>query len=248
MRMCHSITAVGTEAVSSDRAPVFVGVAQYVGRETDPVAAPDPVTILADVASRAADDSGAGPASCSAMWMPTCRSRWPTGNPANGAQLVAERLGIDQRARVQHTGGGGEIGVRAANHLAGEILAGRIEAAVMAGGNVWKTAERARAAGVDLHWPTGGDPAGADDRFGQPAQPMMSEIEEHHGLTQPIQAYPLFENALRAAQGMTLAEHAQRLGRHDERLHHSGRGQPLRLVPPSSGRRRSCPPPPPRTA
>ena len=28
----------------------------------------------------------------------------------------------------------------------------------------------------------------------------------------PIQAYPLIENALRAAQGMTLAEHARRLG------------------------------------
>ena len=211
MRMCHSITAVGTEAVSSDRAPVFVGVAQYVGRETDPTTAPDPVTILADVANRAAEDSGAGQRLFGHVdaYLQIPMAYW---NPANGAQLVAERLGLDQRTRVQHTGGGGEIGVRAANHLAGEILAGRIEAAVMTGGNVWKTAERAKAAGVDLDWPTGGDPDGADDRFGQPAQPMMSEIEKRHGLTQPIQAYPLFENALRAAQGMTLAEHAQRLG------------------------------------
>ena len=206
MRRCHNISPV-----SSDRAPVIVGVAQYVGRETDPTAAPDPVTMLADVATRASEDAGVGPRLFGQVdaYLQIPLAYW---NPVNGAGLVAERLGINQRARVQHTGGGGEIGVLAANHLAGEILAGRVEIAVMTGGNVWKTAMRARAAGVELDWPTGGDPTGASDRFAQPAQPMMSDIEERHGLTQPIQAYPLFENALRATQGMSLAEHTQRLG------------------------------------
>ena len=37
---------------------------------------------------------------------------------------------------------------------------------------------------------------------------MVSELEERHSLTRPIQAYPRFENALRAAQGMTLADSA----------------------------------------
>ncbi len=191
--------------------PVLVGVAQYVGRETDPTTAPDPLTMMADVASRAAYDSGVGNSLFahvdtlfhipSAYW-----------TPANGAALVAERLGIDRRARIQNTGGGGEIGVLAANHLAAEIMAGRTEVAVMTGGQAWKTFERAEAAGVELNWPTGGYPSGADERFGGAAQPMVSELEERHRLTRPIQAYPLFENALRAAQGMSLAEHAQRLG------------------------------------
>ena len=80
------------------------------------MAAPDPVTILADVASRAANDSGAGQRLFGHVdaYLQIPMAYW---NPANGAQLVAERLGIDKRARVQHTGGGGEIGVRAANHL-----------------------------------------------------------------------------------------------------------------------------------
>ena len=197
--------------MSSDRAPVLVGVAQYVGRETDPTAAPDPVTMLADVATRAAYDAGVGQSLFAHVdaYFQIPLSHW---FPANGALLTAERLGIDRRAQVRNTGGGGEIGVRVANHLATEIMAGRIEAAVMTGGNVWRTAERAKAAGVELNWPTGGDPDGTDDRFGQPTHPMMSDVEERHRLTRPIEAYPLFENALRAAQGMTVAGHAQRLG------------------------------------
>ncbi|MXW59865.1 MAG: acetyl-CoA acetyltransferase [Acidimicrobiia bacterium] len=197
--------------MSSDRAPVLVGVAQYVGRETDPTTAPDPVTMLADVATRAAYDSGVGQSVFTQVdtYLQIPLAYW---TPLNGAALVAERLGIDGRARMQHTGGGGEIGVLAANHLADEILAGRTEVALMTGGQIWKTHERAKAAGVELDWPTGGDPTGADERFAPVTKPMVSEIEERHGLTRPIQAYPLFENALRAAQGLTLAEHAQRLG------------------------------------
>ncbi len=190
---------------------MFVGVAQYVGRETDPTAAPDPVTMMADVATRAAYDCGVGQPLFAQVdtYLQIPLAYW---TPVNGAGLVAERLGIDRRAQVQHTGGGGEIGVLAANHLATEIMAGRTEVAVMAGGQIWKTFERAKAANVELDWPSGGNPNGADDRFGDTTKPMVSEIEERHGLTRPIQAYPLFENALRAAQGMTLAEHAQRLG------------------------------------
>lgn len=198
-------------AVSSDRAPVLVGVAQYVGRETDPTAAPDPVTMLADVAARAAYDTGVGQRLFDHVdaYIQIPLAYW---NPVNGAALTAERLGIDRRARVQNTGGGGEMGVLAANHLAAEIMAGHTEVAVMAGGQIWKTMERAQAAGVELDWPSGGDPTGTDDQFALTTKPMVSELEERHRLTRPIQAYPLFENALRAAQGMTLAEHAQRLG------------------------------------
>ncbi len=190
---------------------MLVGVAQYAGRETDPEAALDPLSMMIDVASRAAYDTGLGQSLFAKVdaFFHIPSAYW---TPANGAALVAERLGIDRRARIQNTGGGGEIGVLAANHLAAEIIAGRTEVAVMTGGQAWKTAERAEAAGVDLNWPTGGDPSGADERFGAVAQPMVSELEERHRLTRPIQAYPLFENALRAAQGMTLAEHAQRLG------------------------------------
>ena len=214
--------------MSVDRAPVLVGVAQYVGRETDPTAAPDPVTMLADVATRAAYDSGVGQPLFTHVdtYLQIPLAYW---TPANGAALVAERLGISEQARVQHTGGGGEIGVLAANHLAAEIMAGRTEMGVMTGGQIWKTFERAKAAGVELDWPTGGDPTGAYERFAAVAKPMVSAIEERHQLTRPIQAYPLFENALRAAQGLTRRTRSTP-GGDDDRVHRGGRDQPLRLV------------------
>ncbi len=151
--------------------PVLVGVAQYVGRETDPTAAPDPVTMMADVATRAAYDSGVGQG-LFAHVDTFIQIPLAYRNPVNGAALTAERLGIDRRARVQNTGGGGEVGVLAANHLAAEIMVGRTEVAVMTGGQLWKTAERSRAAGVELNWPDGGNPVGTDDQFA-PADPDL---------------------------------------------------------------------------
>ena len=44
------------------------------------------------------------------------------------------------------------------------------------------------------------------DKFGS------SELELRRGLLLPVHAYPLFENALRAALGLSLAEHAARIG------------------------------------
>ncbi len=43
-------------------------------------------------------------------------------------------------------------------------------------------------------------------------KPGATDLEMSRGVILPIHAYPLFENALRAANGWTLAEHAARIG------------------------------------
>ncbi len=43
-------------------------------------------------------------------------------------------------------------------------------------------------------------------------KPGATDLEMSRGVILPIHAYPLFENALRAANGWTLAEHADRIG------------------------------------
>jgi acetyl-CoA C-acetyltransferase len=43
-------------------------------------------------------------------------------------------------------------------------------------------------------------------------RPLTNEIEARHGLVAPIQCYPLFENALRAAAGRSLRDHQAFLG------------------------------------
>jgi acetyl-CoA C-acetyltransferase len=43
-------------------------------------------------------------------------------------------------------------------------------------------------------------------------KPGATELEMNRGVALPVHAYPLFENALRAANGWTLGEHAGRIG------------------------------------
>ena len=43
-------------------------------------------------------------------------------------------------------------------------------------------------------------------------RPGATELEMNRGVLLPVHAYPLFENALRAANGWTLGEHAARIG------------------------------------
>ena len=45
------------------------------------------------------------------------------------------------------------------------------------------------------------------------ARPGVSDHEAAHGLNLPVNTYPLFENALRARDHRSLAEHQRRLGR-----------------------------------
>jgi acetyl-CoA C-acetyltransferase len=63
---------------------------------------------------------------------------------------------------------------------------------------------------VRLSWSSGGE--GSPERLGDPRDGTSAD-EVAHGLQLPIQIYPLFENALRARQGLSLDEHRARLGR-----------------------------------
>src|SRR5262249_24671909 len=68
---------------------------------------------------------------------------------------------------------------------------------------------RARRAGVELRWTSDG--SGSPVVLGD-SRPGTSEHEVNHGLQMPTVIYPLFENALRAHYGLSLAAHRERLG------------------------------------
>ena len=69
-------------------------------------------------------------------------------------------------------------------------------------------------------------------------KPGATDLEMNRGVLLPIHAYPLFENALRAANGWTLAEHAARIGGALVPLQPGGRRQSPRLDPPAPHGRR----------
>ena len=59
----------------------------------------------------------------------------------------------------------------------------------------------------------------------------MTPYEARHGLNRPINIYPLFENALRARDGRSIADHQARLGKLFAPLHQGGGEQSRGLVP-----------------
>ena len=88
-----------------------------------------------------------------------------------------------------------------------------------------------------LEWasqPEGTPPAAL---FGE-ERPGATELEMQRGVVLPVHAYPLFENALRAANGWTLPEHRAAHRRPVVALQRGGGGQPARVDPPGPDARR----------
>jgi acetyl-CoA C-acetyltransferase len=97
------------------------------------------------------------------------------------------------------------------NATAVDIQAGEIDVAILAGGEASRTRSRARRAGVDLDWPKA-EPGDEPTIVGEDLK-MNLEAETSRGIFMPVQIYPMFESALRAASGRSVAEHQAHLGR-----------------------------------
>ena len=197
-----------------ERAPVLIGVAQRSVRPGDPPAgdlpiegASDPLALLELVARGALADAGlAGDAvaAIDAIGLVDALG-W---SPSNGPRLLAERLGASPRRELV-TGVGGESPLVLLNHVARAVARGECELALLAGVNVIRSFRLARAKGVHLDLPLGG--LGAPSAVSQ-TRPGHSPREARYGLVLPVTLYPLFENALRARRGETLAAHRARMG------------------------------------
>lgn len=193
--------------MSDERTPVLVGVGQWSERHEDPAGAASPIAILAAVARRAADDAGAGKALLEALdtlaVVPV--TAWPM---RDAPSLLAAALGVAPARRITTSIGGNSPGLLV-NRLAREIAAGRCEAALVCGCDVFFSMLHAHERGVKLAWPTGGE--GRSELVGEDPPPL-SEVERRHGMVAPATVYPLFENAWRARRGWSLEEHRRRLG------------------------------------
>ncbi len=190
-----------------DRTPILIGGGQFTQRDVEPAAAKEPVEMMVECARRAAEDAGADARllrqlDCVAV---VNMIAWHYGN---APRLLAERLEA-QPTREIYTTVGGNTPQWLVNETAAQIAAGRVRLALLAGAEAVHTLLRARRAGVELHWRNDG--AGAPITLGD-TRMGTSDHEMNHGLQMPTQIYPLFENALRAHYGLSLAAHRERLG------------------------------------
>ena len=188
--------------------PVVVGAGQLVQRNVELAESLDPLAMSCRVARQAAEDAGGGAALLESLDT-ICLVDAVGWHPDNAPALLAEALGSRATTFVT-TPIGGESGLSLLNGMAARIARGESRAALIAGVHVLKSLRAAIKARVRLHWPKGGR---GTPHMWSDARAGETELERRHGLENPTEFYPVFENALRARRGSELQAHRAAMGR-----------------------------------
>lgn len=196
--------------MTDPRTPVVVGVSQLTRRPEDvpdvSVAA-EPVDLMAEAVREAADDAGTQDllAGIQATFVPQPLSRrYP-----DPARLVNQRLGLDD-ARTFRSLVGGNSPQLLLNEACQMIGNGDLDIAVLTGAEAMYSRFRAKREGVELGWERS-DVPDCPRQIGDTREGTTAD-EAAHGASIPIEIYPLFETAVRAARGRGVAEHQAAVG------------------------------------
>ena len=209
------------------RTPVVVGVGQ-VATPPDaglaPSARPEPLELMTAALVAAVEDCDGARAGGSAPAGRALLRRadsirvvaslgWHTPNPA---RLVAERLGFaegDQPAELMVSSIGGNNPQALMHQACGAISRGDLDVVLVTGAEAMYARALARRdpARPWLEWASQPEGTPSPVLFGV-EKAGATELEMQRGVVLPVHAYPLFENALRVANGWTLHEHVARIG------------------------------------
>ena len=187
------------------RTPVVVGVAQAKQRPDDLADAVEAVALMAQVVRSAADDAGSPGLVAQLDYIGVVQGAWRYSDPG---RLIADAVGAT-RAHTAMSATGGNTPQSYLNALAARIMAGQLDRAVFVGAETIWSRRRLRRSGLTLATTEqlGVEP---DEHFGREV-PMSTSFEESRGVDQPVNFYPIFESAIRAARGETLDQHRDRL-------------------------------------
>jgi acetyl-CoA C-acetyltransferase len=189
--------------------PVIIGAGQINDRDEQGKASPKLDSLgLMEAALRAADlDAGGG-------WLRRLDSLGVVDQisyPELGDLSAPLAKRVDAAPRICYKSGyaSGDSPLLLLNEAANRIGAGEIEVAAIAGGEALRTAARRAAATA-----AGGALAGGASAVGASAENAVRAValrrgpsyRHRYGLVAPVDVYPLYENAGRAAYGQTLAQ------------------------------------------
>jgi acetyl-CoA C-acetyltransferase len=182
------------------RTPVLVGVGTAMQREEDPANALEPLALMALALERAAHDAGSRPLLSRAGHVGIARGFWDHPDPG---RWLAERFGAGKAETLM-----AEIGVLQTTPIARAcqmIAEGRVDVALVAGGEARWRAQRALRAGEEASMTR--LPDREADTVLRPAVDIISPLEIERGLAMPVGQYAMIENALRFAEGERLDAH-----------------------------------------
>ncbi len=200
-----------------DQHPVIIGVGQLTWREPD--TGRTPTDALEAVCRIALEDCGrdvrkAVDALATVRFVADTDAGAGAVFPRDPGAEVSARLGLDNPARFIGTIGG-NTPQYLVNRFVERLQREEHRVVLLAGTELMATFFDALRSGGDLgSWSDGGaePPTVGADRDG------LSDTEKAHGLYQPINTYPLFENSLRHHLGHDLAEHLQSISEISSRM------------------------------
>ena len=188
------------------RTPVIIGVGQYLQRTDDLQSALDPSALMAEATRAAAADAGLSELPKITAFRVVGLLSWKYHNVAWN---LAQHFGQDPNETAV-TSMGGNTPQTLMNATCMDISRGVLDIAVLTGAEAWRTRMRARKQGVELPWPT--ERCHRSPRLLGRDESMISDAEKARGIVMPVQVYPMFETAIRAAAGRGVDEHQQLIG------------------------------------
>lgn len=181
------------------RTPVLIGTGQVLQRAEGLDDARDPVALMIEAITLAASDAGLSSVPNPDAIRVVSLLSWKYGNPA---QFIAEDLGLTPR-ELGLSAMGGNTPQTLVNAASRQILAGEIDLVILTGGETTRTRARYNKAGLTPDWrKTDIEPVPVSEDL---TMNMPEELARK--IMMPIQIYPLFETALRAQAGRSIADH-----------------------------------------
>lgn len=181
----------------ASRVPVIVGVGQVNDRPQSPIEGLDPVQLMT-AALRAADEDGGS------VWLRRLDSLAVVAqisfpDLSSPSTRLAAQLGVAPRLCYETEIPGGDSPILLLNEAANRIAAGEIEVAAIVGGEALRTAAQRAALAA-------GDKPSEHNATREVSNRRPPSYRQRYGLTAPVDIYPLYENAGRAAYGQSLSE------------------------------------------
>ena len=190
--------------MTNPKTPVIIGISQLEQRLSDPYQAKEPIDSMVEAVQAAAEDAGNGALIKDIESVRVIRGVWRYKNPAG---YVAEKLNLSN-VELVGTPFGGNMVQSVVNQSALDILEGTRSLIAITGAEYGNSIAKARKSGIDLPLT---ETSGEYTRMIGEDVKMAGEAEMARGIRQPIQIYPMFENAIRYQRQESIEEHQLRI-------------------------------------
>jgi acetyl-CoA C-acetyltransferase len=191
------------------RTPVIVGAGQVLRHEASGDESGEPVALMVEALRQAGEDSGTDERllhrADSVRCVPVIGWQY-----RDAAALVAEDLGLQPHETVRSAAIGGDGPQMLLNDTACDIAAGRLDVALVGGGEAVASLRAAQLAGQPLPWRRQAEHVEPTRTLGEERAPV-NQAEIAVELAPPVFMYALIESAVRAASASTAAAHLDRI-------------------------------------